>query len=597
MNQPTAVREALERIAASSGFRRSQRLVRFLRYTSEAALAGRATELKETTLGIEVYDRGPEFDPRADGIVRVEANRLRRKLQEYYDGPGRRDPIRIEYATGKYAPTFIATTPSPAGSAPPGLRGFFAAHRLGTVAGAILFLTAAGVVARSVHSREEFRPSFAVLPFGDLSAGGSLEHVAAGVTDEIKTSLAAMPGVRVIARVPAPPGDLRNLGVDYVLEGDVRAAGLRASRIEARLIHVHDGVYVWSQSYAVGAGATDDSESIERILVLEAARAAGVRNSPPPAQPTAQSENPKARDLYLRARYLLRMRGSDTGAAASLLAEAIAIDPNYAKAYEALAEYHALRVANHIAKPGAELPAGIAAAEKAIALAPNFADAHSALGLLRYSAWDFDGAIAEFAAALRLNPNLASAYNRRGVAEYAQGQFRAAERDLLEAQNLDPFNLAHSATLAELYHSWKRFADETRVANAILVKDPHYDYAYELLAQIAFVEGRYGEAASLIARVPNLGEVPTQIVMRDRAHALRDLEDFRRTHPECPADLLAAAYAMAGDPARAFDFLRAALSERDPGLISVKWDPEYEAIRRDPRYGELERAIDRQITH
>ncbi|HUB77561.1 MAG TPA: hypothetical protein VMB03_02135 [Bryobacteraceae bacterium] len=588
MNHQTEVREALDRIAASDGFRRSQRLIRLLRYTCEAVLEGRAAELKETTLGIDVYERGPDFDPRVDGIVRVEANRLRRKLQEYYSGAGQSDPLRIEYAKGSYVPSFTGVS----APAPPEAPKRYAALRFAAIASAVLLCAAAWVVSRSAHSRGP-SPSFAVLPFRDLTAGASMEHVALGVTDEIKTGLAGIPGVRVIAR--ATPEDLPKLGVDFVLEGDVRAAGIRAAEIEARLVRVKDGVYVWSRAFAVGAGASDDSEAIESSIVRDAARAAGVRNPPPLAQAAAQPENPRARDLYLRARFLLRMRGSQAGAAPSLLAEALAIDPNYAKAYEALAEYHALRVANHIARPDAELPAGIAAAEKALALAPDFADAHAALGLLRYSAWDFDGAMAEYAAALRLNPNLASAYNRKAVAEYAEGQFPAAERDLLEAQSLDPFNLAHSATLAELYHSWNRFADETRVAHDMLAKDPHYDYAYKLLAQVAFAEGRFDEASSLIARMSNFSDGPTQIVMHDRAHALRNVEDFRRAHTECPAALLATAYAMAGDANRTFDFLRAALSDRDPGLISVKWDPEFAAIRRDARFAEIERTIGREI--
>ena len=590
MNHPEEIREALDRISASVGFRRSQRLVRLLRYTSEAALAGRTAELKETTLGVEVYDRGADFDPRVDGIVRVEANRLRRKLQEYYSGGGKSDPIRIEYAKGSYVPSFASTSP-PALLAP---SKHHIAVRLAALAAVLVLCTsAAWLVSRTGHGSDPHRPTFAVVPFRDLSADKSMEHVAAGVSDEIKTVLAAVPGVRVIARIPSG-ADHGKLGVDYLLEGDVRSAGIRAGQIEARLVRASDEVYVWSKSYSVGAAPVDDAEAVERQIVLDAARAAGVKGSPRPPSATAQPEDARARDLYLRGKFLLRLRGSQSAEAPALFEQAIQIDPGYAKAYAGLAEYHALRAANFV-KPDGELPAGMAAAEKAVGLAPDLADAHSALGLLRYSAWDFDGALAEYAAALRLNPNLASAYNRRAVAEYALGEFAAAERDLFEAQGLDPFNLAHSATLGELYHSWRRFADEARVGREILAKDPRYDYGYKLLARSAFVQGRFDQAAAYIVRLSRLTDLPDQIVMSDRVHAARNLEDWRRTHSDCTATTLAYAYAMTGDSSRALQYLQSAFAERDPGLISIKWDAEFDAVRRDARFTAIVRAIDDRI--
>lgn len=104
-----AVRGQLERILASDGFVSSDRLCRFLRFSVEAKLRGEADQLKEFLLGREVFDRNDEYDPRLDPIVRVEARRLRTKLQEYYDGAGREDAIRIEIPKGRYAPEFHVT--------------------------------------------------------------------------------------------------------------------------------------------------------------------------------------------------------------------------------------------------------------------------------------------------------------------------------------------------------------------------------------------------------------------------------------------------------------------------------------------------------
>ncbi len=106
---PETVRQQVEKIAASEIFLQSDRLCRFLRFTVQAKLNGEATQIKEYLLGREVFDRNGDYDPRTDPIVRVEARRLRKKLDEYYSGPGAGDPLRIVYPKGSYTPEFIAT--------------------------------------------------------------------------------------------------------------------------------------------------------------------------------------------------------------------------------------------------------------------------------------------------------------------------------------------------------------------------------------------------------------------------------------------------------------------------------------------------------
>lgn len=105
---PEQVNAAVERIATSDGFAQSERLCRFLRFTVQAVLDGKAGEIKEYVIGREVFDRAGDYDPRTDPIVRVEARRLRKKLDEYYAGPGASEPIRIAYPKGSYVPEIAA---------------------------------------------------------------------------------------------------------------------------------------------------------------------------------------------------------------------------------------------------------------------------------------------------------------------------------------------------------------------------------------------------------------------------------------------------------------------------------------------------------
>ena len=100
------MRRHLERVLASGSLSSSPRLSQFLRYVVEKSLTGATDELKEYTVGVEVFDRGDSFDPRTDTIVRVQARRLRLKLEEYYRAEGRSEPVRIEVPKGGYTPYF-----------------------------------------------------------------------------------------------------------------------------------------------------------------------------------------------------------------------------------------------------------------------------------------------------------------------------------------------------------------------------------------------------------------------------------------------------------------------------------------------------------
>ena len=94
----------LEKILASQTFAKSRRLQDFLRYTVDRIKTGRGETIKEYLLAVDVFGRKPSFDPRFDSIVRVQASRLREKLEKYYATEGRRDTILIEIPKGAYVP-------------------------------------------------------------------------------------------------------------------------------------------------------------------------------------------------------------------------------------------------------------------------------------------------------------------------------------------------------------------------------------------------------------------------------------------------------------------------------------------------------------
>jgi hypothetical protein len=102
----TEVRQQVQRILASDIFRRSARMERFLTLAVDRALTGHPEALKEYALGRDVFNRGEDYDPRVDSIVRVEAQRLRRKLREYYNSSGKNDRVIVDFHAGSYVPSF-----------------------------------------------------------------------------------------------------------------------------------------------------------------------------------------------------------------------------------------------------------------------------------------------------------------------------------------------------------------------------------------------------------------------------------------------------------------------------------------------------------
>src|SRR5215472_7642722 len=99
-----AVRSEVSRILSSPEFQRSERLRCFLAYVVEETLAGRGDRLKEYTIALAVFDR-PSYDPDVDSIVRVQARKLRCRLDEYYETAGCTDAVRIKMLKGSYLPT------------------------------------------------------------------------------------------------------------------------------------------------------------------------------------------------------------------------------------------------------------------------------------------------------------------------------------------------------------------------------------------------------------------------------------------------------------------------------------------------------------
>ena len=120
-----AWRDELRTLLESRAFRLAPTLAHLLTYLCEKRFAGESSQIKEYSIGVELFRRGASFDQETDSIVRVEVNRLRKRLAEYYAGEGASHRLRIEIPVGQYVPSFVSASPEPetppAASPPPGM--------------------------------------------------------------------------------------------------------------------------------------------------------------------------------------------------------------------------------------------------------------------------------------------------------------------------------------------------------------------------------------------------------------------------------------------------------------------------------------------
>lgn len=273
-----AIRAQLERIAASPQFAGSARLARFLRFVVERSLAGEGARLKEYVIGTEVFDRGGDYDPRVDSIVRVEAGRLRTKLEEYYRNGGRDDVVRIGLLKGSYVPQFGQQPEDAAPAAGKSWKPVAGA----ALAGIVALLVAAAVLwdlGRESSAPPDL-PVIAVLPFvpfdPDPAATALGERLTEGIAGELVRDgrLGVVPSARS-ARYSDPraiPDDIgRQLGAQFLLRGRVIREDGDRLRIEAVLMNGDLSRKPWSNSFT---GSVAELDAIEHRIAQEASGAA-----------------------------------------------------------------------------------------------------------------------------------------------------------------------------------------------------------------------------------------------------------------------------------------------------------------------------------
>jgi TolB-like protein len=596
---PVEVRREIAKILATADFVSNPRLSAFLRHVVEKTIEGRAEEIKEPTIAIEVFGRQPSFDPRIDSIVRTEARRLREKLGYYYLNAGREDRIVIEVPKGTYVPSIrAASVVEPVAAEPVPARRSRNPWIL--IAAAVVF----AVLAVAVTASKKWpgwgpggaKRTIAVLPFANRDPHNQTAYLSEGITEDLERDLSRIPGLEVHARPPADErGDMdysrlaAKLHVEYLIDGSVERTG-KESTMRAVLVRGSNGSILWTDHFVL----PDSPLSAERAIEAGMATALG---TPVPALPS-RAENPKAHDLYLQGRNLWAKRDrQDTEQAIVLFQQALAVDPNYALAWMGIADAYGLMTFHGFFPVHAGIERGEAAANRAVALDPLLAEAHAALGLLKMSQWDWRAADAEYQRAISLNPSYDRAYERAGIVRFYLGDFAGAERLMRQSETLNPWSPALPMIRAEAYYYARRYSDALDLCHKVQTIDPKNPTAPGVEARALLELGQPEKAleAQLHSPAPpppwNLAPFFYATGRRDEglqmlAAAIRD-----RARNYVDAYHLAIGFAQIKDRARTLEWLEKALAERSPDLPSLRSEPPMDFVRDDPRFKAVFRKV------
>ena len=551
------VEEQLKGVLASASFAGALRSQGFLRFIVDETLAGREDRLHAYTIGVNALGRSEDFDPQADPIVRVEAGRLRRRLERHYLTEGVGDPVLIEVPKGGYVPEFSYRI-SILQSAEPWEESELETtvekprrHRRNRIV--IAALGVVTIIALFFGSRIFFRDEngvtsiggapvvrdgpirMMVMPFSYLTTTESPEFhpfLTSGLVEELIAMLAALPGVEVIAlgsAAQAAADELtskeiaQKLQVDYLIRGDVRQERDRV-RINLKVIETSSSLVQAANRYD---GTIENILDLQTEVARDIADALAETVTPELDQKLRATgmRDPEALALYHQAATL---RDPPTDPVRSRLAEeayrrVIELDPEFAGGYAGLAYVLSARSWWALSEqPEIDAVAALDAARSAVNKDPEFGWAQATLAFALNVNGDHDGSLQAARSAARLSPSDPHARALSGLFQAYAGEVEAGIPLARSAIRLDPLSIR---------------TPYRNMAGVILFHAGRFEEAFEVLAENVRLGGPDGPhmayyRAGTLARLGRIEEArrelgkaatfPYEIDIMDFLSAFRD---------------------------------------------------------------------------
>jgi len=449
-------------------------------------------------------------------------DQVKNRLQLGFDFIGEQEVKNIAELVRAYR-VVAEGTPVPAAARPNRKRAIWKRAVIGAAAAAVVLIAAVGIysyrhaalpakapAASAAALPLPDKPSIAVLPFVNMSEDPKQEYFSDGMTEDVITSLSKLSGLFVIARnsvftykgrAVKPEQVSRELGVRYVLEGSVRKSENRV-RITAQLIDATTGYHLWAEHYdgeLKDVFALQDGITQKIVTALSPKLTAGEQS----LRGHRETTNIEAYDLVLRGISLLSQTRKESNAMArQMFEQAIALDPNYAKAHARLAwTYWQDWFYQWTQDPGVQDRA-LETARKAVAVDDSSSEARLTFGWNLLWKKQYDVAISQLEKAVELDPNFAEAYTHLGGALNYAGRPDEAIGFIKKAMRLDPnyapwvpFDLGNS------YYWLRRYDEAIAAYQDALRRNPDVFWTHTPLAAVYAELGKEKEARAEAAEV------------------------------------------------------------------------------------------------
>jgi serine/threonine-protein kinase len=446
----------------------------------------------------------------------------------------------------------------------------------------------------------------AVLPFANLSGDPSQDYFSDGIAEEVRSALAALSGLEVVARTSSEM--LRNLDavtaarrldVANVITGSVRRSASTV-RVSAQLVDGRSGLERWSQSFDRPLGdvlqiQSDIATNVARALSIELSGAATNRLA------VGGTNNPQAQDILLQATAL---EGDDSSAGMlrrmELFERATRVDPDYAEAHGRKGLTQTLWAnawaPSNAVKYRADGEA-LQSVRRAIALAPSMPLGYAALGLIQFNHLMLTKALDALRRSIELPGADTLALMNYSVILCRMRRQAEAESVTQRAISLDPLNPIAWQLKAWTLCLGHKYPQSIEAAQQTLKIAPENLRARTLLAWDLLLLGRNAEAVRELQRVPPndyrrlVAEGAIAARSGRKGDALRSIESLQRTYGDTINYQVAELYAQLEERDKAISALEKAWSARDSGLAAMQVDPFLDPVREDSRFGAIVQRV------
>ncbi len=452
--------------------------------------------------------------------------------------------------------------------------------------------------------------SVAVLPLKSIAPNDADKALGLGLADSLISRLGGLRKmtVRPLSAVnkyleseTLPVDFAKTLQVDAVLEGTFQRAENRL-RVNVRLLRVADGTQIW-------AGTFDETETdifkLQDSLSEQVAKSLRRNLTADERETLAKNptENAEAYEAYLRGRYHWNSRsGEGFEKAVVFFEKAIALDAKFAEAYTGLSDTY-LGFYDYGVKPADEcIPQAKTAINQAIQLKPDSAEALATLGAIQFL-YDRNWTDSEISIrrSIEVNPQYATAHLRYGWFLTMTGHFDEAKRELETALEQDPTSAIIQTTIGYLAACTGSTADAERRFNKMINANPNFSLPYWYLGSIYFERGDQNAMLETYLKAFDLDlgqDFSTKIreirQTQGDAAALKYWREKLETDAQksyLPPTNVALIAAIQKDKEAALQWLLKADRQKDPWLLQIKYDHEYDFLRDDARFQEILRQI------